>query len=603
MFNIINNLRLKFIIIVFCIVIISIPIIFVGIVVEGNSIPVETDLLTEKNRGYRSKSINVPKDYPTIQRAIDNATLGDIILVDDGTYYENIVINKSISLIGKNKETTIIDGGKSGVVVYISANWVNISGFQITNSGRSLDDKGITIMQVSNSNISNCEISKNSQTGIHIVDSIDVTIIDNKINLNNGHGIYIMEGKSNKIENNMINSNNDSGIQIYSSMQNTIINNNISNNRNGIYLWSKSPLNEVHNNNIFYNLNHGIYVSEYTSSVNATDNWWGNSSGPYHATIRPTGSGDNVSDFVDFDPWSFIAVGNMTEDIDRDGILDWWEVKYNLDPLNNSDYNLDSDLDGLTNLQEFLNNTNPWVGDTDSDNLGDSFEIIFSKTNPINWDSNHNGIGDGLEFLQKFGYSGGMSTLTNNWIGMTIQWNYYTIYVSTNSSVLNVKFDKENKKLNILISGISETIGSCNIYLPITLVNSTKDIALWLDNKPLNFTLSQNNTHFHINVKYTHSIHDLKIDFSHIPSDLNNGMDIENHITTYYYTLILIIIIIIIFIIIVLFRIRKGRRFSNTPELPLKELSKLLEKNFANGDMADETYYDIKSQLEKYQQK
>jgi hypothetical protein len=37
--------------------------------------------------------------------------------------------------------------------------------------------------------------------------------------------------------------------------------------------------------------------------VDGTDNWWGDASGPYHATLNPAGTGDEVSDYVDFDPW------------------------------------------------------------------------------------------------------------------------------------------------------------------------------------------------------------------------------------------------------------------------------------------------------------
>lgn len=37
--------------------------------------------------------------------------------------------------------------------------------------------------------------------------------------------------------------------------------------------------------------------------VNATDNWWGNASGPYHSTTNPNGTGNAVSDNVLYEPW------------------------------------------------------------------------------------------------------------------------------------------------------------------------------------------------------------------------------------------------------------------------------------------------------------
>jgi hypothetical protein len=39
-------------------------------------------------------------------------------------------------------------------------------------------------------------------------------------------------------------------------------------------------------------------------AVNAEDNWWGDESGPYHPTTNPSGLGDQVSNYVDYDPWS-----------------------------------------------------------------------------------------------------------------------------------------------------------------------------------------------------------------------------------------------------------------------------------------------------------
>ena len=42
--------------------------------------------------------INVPEQFSSIQDAVDYAIHGDTILVQPGTYYENVYINKRIAL-------------------------------------------------------------------------------------------------------------------------------------------------------------------------------------------------------------------------------------------------------------------------------------------------------------------------------------------------------------------------------------------------------------------------------------------------------------------------------------------------------------------------
>jgi hypothetical protein len=52
------------------------------------------------------RTIIVPEDYQTIQGAINAASLGDTVYVNEGTYYENPVVNKTLSLVGENAANT-----------------------------------------------------------------------------------------------------------------------------------------------------------------------------------------------------------------------------------------------------------------------------------------------------------------------------------------------------------------------------------------------------------------------------------------------------------------------------------------------------------------
>jgi hypothetical protein len=82
---------------------------------------------------------------------------------------------------------------------------------------------------------------------------------------------------------------------------------------------------------------------------------------------------------------------------------DSWESQYDLDPEDNSDAALDSDNDGLTNLEEYKKGTNPLSEDSDGDNYSDKIEVDNgsnpnSKLDyPKNIDSDGDGIKDGKE--------------------------------------------------------------------------------------------------------------------------------------------------------------------------------------------------------------
>ena len=60
------------------------------------------------------------------------------------------------------------------------------------------------------------------------------------------------------------------------------------------------------------------------------------------------------------------------------------------------------DDDGLTNLQESDNQTNPWDGDTDDDNLNDGYEINTSGTDPKDNDYVNDSICLGNFLANKF---------------------------------------------------------------------------------------------------------------------------------------------------------------------------------------------------------
>jgi parallel beta-helix repeat protein len=66
-----------------------------------------------------------------IQDAIDGAEPGDTIYVHAGTYVENLVVRKSLVLVGENRSTTVIDGDGSADIIRVCADGCTIRGFTI----------------------------------------------------------------------------------------------------------------------------------------------------------------------------------------------------------------------------------------------------------------------------------------------------------------------------------------------------------------------------------------------------------------------------------------------------------------------------------------
>jgi parallel beta-helix repeat protein len=87
-------------------------------------------------------TIVVPDDYSTIQEAINAASDGDTVFVRNGTYYEHVCVNKTVSIVGQDRNTTTIDGNQTGTVVTVTTDNVNISGFTVQNGEAGLDLAG-----------------------------------------------------------------------------------------------------------------------------------------------------------------------------------------------------------------------------------------------------------------------------------------------------------------------------------------------------------------------------------------------------------------------------------------------------------------------------
>jgi len=126
-----------------------------------------------------SNVIRVPLHSTTIQKAIDMASAGATISVSPGTYYERLVIDKRVTLIGAG-QATIVGGQENDQVVKIFADNVVFNGFTIRNGFLS----GVYICRGNNVTVTHTHISDmqgGSNAGIFILDSSNTSILFNEI--------------------------------------------------------------------------------------------------------------------------------------------------------------------------------------------------------------------------------------------------------------------------------------------------------------------------------------------------------------------------------------------------------------------------------------
>jgi len=266
-------------------------ILWAGIVPISATFEDSQPMNTDKGRGILYVGGSGPGNYTTIQEAITNATNGDTVFVFNGTYNENINIAKRISVIGEDKDITIIDGVAGGdTVVLILVNEVELSDFTIQGDPSGQD--GIQVFSLMQDVVINHNIIKDCAYGILLqVTTERETISSNIITDNDFAGIRLQESDRNDIFNNIIENNGDWGISLSSfSKQNKIVENLVSNNYGGIKLSGNSEQNELTDNVISDNdlegiLIEGLSIGNTIEGNNITNNFGG---------IKLSASGQNI---------------------------------------------------------------------------------------------------------------------------------------------------------------------------------------------------------------------------------------------------------------------------------------------------------------------
>ena len=205
-------------------------------------------------------------NYTNIQDAVDNASDGDTVFVydDSSPYYENVFVNKSLTLKGEDKNTTIVDG-VGDVGFNITINNTIINDFMIKNCTFGI---GLlyNIFEVSNITISNNTIYDCGH-GVLLVNSTKTYILSNTIFDNFGSSIFIQKCNNSDVLNNIFYNNLQNGITIKRSSNCSIYSNDIYSNLDlGISIIDSSQYNSFSRNNINNNSDKGVYVDESSSN-------------------------------------------------------------------------------------------------------------------------------------------------------------------------------------------------------------------------------------------------------------------------------------------------------------------------------------------------
>ena len=242
------------------------------------------DICVNTTDWWRDDNITFyPSDTP-IQAAIDNATVGDTICVKDGTYNENVDVDKQLTIISETgADSTIVSAlDPNDHVFEVTADYVNICGFSVQDA--------------------------TDKTGIYLYDADYCNIFDNNAS-NNKFGIFLNSSSDCTFTCNTA-INNEIGIGLWGSSNNTLTNNTASNNTGDDFYSDESS----HDNVV-----EDLTISSYPTTISFT---YDNGVGLKGVKIAPSDPAGkvNISKYVNAtnvtaDSWIFLNVSYEESDV------------------------------------------------------------------------------------------------------------------------------------------------------------------------------------------------------------------------------------------------------------------------------------------------
>jgi parallel beta-helix repeat protein len=197
--------------------------------------------VTQAGADVFTVDVNGGGNFTTIQDAVNQANVGDTIVVNPGVYRENIAVNKELTILSNpalstnNMRTYVLGTVSENGIFDVNSNNVKIDGFYIIggSSGLNREEAGINLNGVENCSISNNKLILND-VGVALNGSKKNYLESNLVSLGS-KGIALVNSDENILYNNTITTNSE-GISLNNSMNNTFFNNIADANMVGIYL-------------------------------------------------------------------------------------------------------------------------------------------------------------------------------------------------------------------------------------------------------------------------------------------------------------------------------------------------------------------------------
>jgi len=182
-----------------------------------------TRVFIDKNtNGVYDDGVDLP--FNLIQPAVDTAGPGDVIIVNAGTYDEQLHINKSLSIIGESRDTVVIDASSatSGYGISVTAvDSVELKNFTLEGPPTHSDGYGIHTSGASNVTFDNLLVENSGRSGIDFIGCDTVTVNNIEVKDNGGVGIAITDSKNVTVSNITTNNNTWGGMAVFTYGEST----------------------------------------------------------------------------------------------------------------------------------------------------------------------------------------------------------------------------------------------------------------------------------------------------------------------------------------------------------------------------------------------